>query len=295
MTTANSVDMELEGATPDSIQDLFSVTFWQGVFTKLLDAAKDIALRLLFALIILFIGWIIIKIIMWLVRKALTARKMDETLQGFLLSVIKGILWLLLITAIIDAINLELLSLGALIGAMGLAIGFAVGGIMSNFVAGIMILAKKPFVVGDYIEAAGTQGFVKNIDMFMTTLNSHDNRVITVPNQPLATETVINYTKEKKRRVDLVMGVAYDADLVQTRKILSKIAKKHSKVLDEPPTQIAVHELADSSVNFVMRPWCKKEDYWQVYWDMHAQVKVALDNAGIGIPFPQRDIHVFNE
>lgn len=285
--------MESTTAAMENINP-FAASFWQGVVANLLETAKQIGLRLVFALIILLIGWIIIKIIMWLVGKALTVRKFDETLKGFLLSCLKGVLWLLLITAIIDAIDLQLLSLGALIAAAGLAIGFAVGGIMSNFVAGVMILAKKPFIVGDYIEAQGVQGFVKRIDMFMTTLHSHDNRVISVPNLPLASDTVINYTKEKKRRVDLIMGVAYDADLVQTRKILAKIAKKHSKVLSEPATQIAVHELGDSSVNFVMRPWCKKEDYWQVYWDMHAQVKVALDNAGIGIPFPQRDIHLYD-
>lgn len=266
------------------------------------------------------------------------ARKLDQTLVNFFMSCLGGVLWFFLITAVIDVIGLPILNMAAMVAALGLAVGFAVGGVMSNFVAGIMILARKPFKVGDYIEAQGVQGSVNKvcrttggvgvavqpltqryqIDMFMTTLLSPDNKTITVPNQPLATETLINYSEEKKRRVDLIVGVAYKSDLAKTRKILVKLAKTHSKVLKEPATVVNVHELADSSVNFVLRPWVKTADYWSVYWDLHAQVKVALDNvrgvllfvwlaacclrtddccaqAGIGIPFPQRDIHIVDD
>jgi len=273
---------------------LFTESFWSELLGSLFATLQVVVLRIIYALIIFLIGYIIIKIIMFFVRKAFRLRKFDETLVNFLCGVIGFVLKVLLFTAVIDALGLELLSLAALIGALGIAVGFAVGGLMANFVAGVLLLTRKPFVKGDYIEAQGVAGSVAEIDMFKTTLYTPDNKVVFVPNLPLATESLTNYSKNDTRRVDLVVGVAYDADLKTTKKLLERVTRKHPLVLRDPAINVQVSELGDSAVSFIVRPWVKKADYWTVFWDLTEQFKLKLDEAGIGIPFPQRDVHVFD-
>mmetsp|Transcript_17704 Transcript_17704/g.30974 ORF Transcript_17704/g.30974 Transcript_17704/m.30974 type:complete len:355 (+) Transcript_17704:29-1093(+) len=285
--------MSSPAPAPEMDVDVFSDTFWKTVSSSFAQTAQDVVFRLVYALIILIIGYIIIRIVLFFVDRAMRLRKWDASLAKFFHSAIKGILWLLLITAVIEAVNLEIVSLAGIVAALGLAIGLTVGGLMSNFVAGVVLLMRKPFVVGELIDAQGVMGKVTSIDMFMTTVLSPDNKVITIPNLPLATEELTNISREENRRIDLVIGVAYDADLALTKKVLKRACTRHTKVLPEPAVNVQVSELGDSSVNFIVRPWVKTPDYFDTKCDLLRDIKNALDKAKIGIPFPNMDVHLF--
>merc|ERR1711981_1367183 len=287
MTTAPA-EMEID----DVASSLFTGKFWETQAQWLLTIAMNAGLALVFALVILLVGWIIIKIIIWLLRKAFVRAKMDEPVRNFILGVIKFFLWLILIMFILDAINIELVSMAALIAALAFAVGLAIGHFLGNFVGGI-IMSYKHIKVGDYIEGGGVTGTLKEIHMTQCVLVTPDNKHVQVPNNAFATEIVTNYSALDQRRVDMTVGIAYDGDIEVTKKILHKLAKKHPLVLDEPETNIRVSELGDSSVNLIFRPWVKTADYWTVFWDMQMDIKLKLDEAGIGIPFPQIDAHVF--
>jgi len=256
------------------------------------ELAQKVAVGVIHALIVLIVGYIVIKIVLWLLRRALRRRKMDEALVGYINSLASVVLKVVLFIAVVDALEVELISLSAVLGALSLSIGLAVGGMFGNFVGGFVLLINKPIVVGDWIEAQGHSGAVKQIDVFHTVLLTGDNKTITVPNGPLSTGSIVNYSRKPQRRIDMVVGVAYDADLTQTKAILTKVCQQNDKVLDEPALNVQVHELGDSSVNFVVRPWVNTADYWSTYWELHTSIKYALDAANIGIPFPQRDIHL---
>jgi small conductance mechanosensitive channel len=183
----------------------------------------------------------------------------------------------------------------AAIGAAGFIIGFALQGTLSNFAAGIMILMYQPFDVGDAVEVAGVSGAVEKMTLVSTTIKSWDNKQIVVPNNSIWGDVITNITGNAIRRVDMVFGIGYDDDIEKAQSVLESIIADHEKVLKDPEPTIKLHELGDSSVNFVVRPWARKEDYWGLYWDITKEVKRRFDKEGISIPFPQRDVHIYQE
>ena len=212
----------------------------------------------------------------------------DTTLQKFLGNLIGWALKILLIIAVISKLGVETTSFAAILAAAGLAVGLALQGSLANFAGGVLIMIFKPFKLGDLIEAQGEIGVVKEIEIFTTKLTGLSNKEIIIPNGTLSNGNIVNYTTEGTRRVDLTIGVSYDADIKQTKEVLMKVITSHPKVLKDPAPAVTVSELADSSVNFAVRPWCKTADYWTVYFDVTESVKLALDEAKIEIPYPHR-------
>lgn len=242
--------------------------------------------KVLTALAMLIIGLIVIKILINTTKKIMAKRNVDISLQQFLGNLLSWILKILLFITVIAKLGVETASFAAILAAAGLAVGLALQGSLANFAGGVLIMIFKPFKVGDLIEAQGETGVVKEIEIFTTKLTGLSNREIIVPNGSLSNGNIINYTTEGTRRVDLVIGVSYDADIKQTKEVLMNVLTSHSKVLKDPKPGVTVLELADSSVNFAVRPWCNTEDYWSVYFDVMENTKIALDKAGIDIPYP---------
>ncbi len=244
--------------------------------------------KILMALAMLIIGLLFIKIIIKTTTKILKKRNVDITLQKFLGNLLNWVLKILLFITVIAKLGVETASFAAIIAAAGLAVGLALQGSLANFAGGVLIMIFKPMKVGDLIQAQGETGVVKEIEIFTTKLTGLSNREIIIPNGALSNGNIINFTTEGTRRVDLVFGVSYDADIKQTKDVLMNVLTSHPKVLKEPKPSVTVLELADSSVNFAVRPWCNTEDYWTVYFDVTENTKIALDNAGIEIPYPHQ-------
>lgn len=252
-------------------------------------------LRVLAALVILILGRWVAQIISKLIHQALLRARLDETLARFAQDLSYIAMLVFIIIAVLNKLGVNTTSFAVVIGAAGLAIGFALQGSLSNFAAGVMLIVFKPFKVGDFIEAAGQKGTVKEIQIFNTILNSPDNVRIIIPNGQVTGTEIRNYTANGTRRVDLVIGVSYEDDLKKTQQVINNVLAADDRILPEPATTVAVSELGDSSVNFVVRPWVKAADYWNVYFDLTEKIKLALDKNGITIPFPQRDVHIINE
>ncbi|WP_299015382.1 mechanosensitive ion channel domain-containing protein [uncultured Polaribacter sp.] len=244
--------------------------------------------KVLMALALLIIGLAVIKILINASKKIMQKRGVDISLQQFLGNLLSWTLKILLFITVIAKLGVETASFAAILAAAGLAIGLALQGSLANFAGGVLIMLFKPFKVSDLIEAQGEIGVVKEIEIFTTKLTGLSNREIIIPNASLSNGTIINYTTEGTRRVDLVFGVAYDADIKQTKDVLLNVLQNHPKVLKEPKPTVNVLELADSSVNFAVRPWCKAEDYWNVYFEVTENTKLELDKAGIEIPYPHQ-------
>ncbi len=246
----------------------------------------DFGPRVLAAIAIWIIGSWIIKMLLKGVTKAMDKKDYDESLKKFLLNLLNWVLKIVLIVTILGTVGVETTSFAAILASVGLAIGLALQGSLGNFAGGVLIMIFKPFKIGDLIEAQGEIGVVKEIEIFTTKLTGLSNKEIIIPNGSLSNGNIINYTTEGTRRVDLVYGVSYDADIKQTKEVIMKVLTSHPKVLKDPAPAVTVLELADSSVNFAVRPWCNTEDYWDVYFDVTENVKEALDAAGIEIPYP---------
>lgn len=247
------------------------------------------------AIAIFIVGKIVVKMIIGLLRKGLNRSDMDAMLVNFILSITNAILLLVIIVAALNKLGVDTTSLIAIIGAAGLAIGLSLQDSLKNFAAGVMLLLFKPFKIGDFIEAAGVSGVVEDVSIFNSTLRTVDNREVIVPNGGIYGGVIINYSAKETRRVDMVFGIGYDADLRQAKQLLADIIAEDQRVLKDPATVIAVSELADSSVNFVVRPWVNSADYWGVLWDTTEKVKLRFDEAGISIPFPQMDVHLHKQ
>lgn len=243
---------------------------------------------ILSALLILIIGLFIIKIIVKLTKKVMEKSKVDITLQKFLGNLLSWALKILLIVTVITQLGVETTSFAAIIGAAGLAVGLALQGSLANFAGGVLIMIFKPFKIGDLVEAQGEIGVVKEIEVFTTKLTGLSNKEIIIPNASLSNGNIVNYSTEGTRRVDLVVGVSYDADIKQTKEVLMEVLTSNDKVLKDPAPAVTVSELADSSVNFAVRPWSKTEHYWDVYFETLENSKEALDKAGIEIPYPHQ-------
>ncbi len=249
-------------------------------------------INIAFAIIIFYVGKIVVKALVNLAGKLMLKSKLDEMLVDFVKTIMNAVLMLFVIVAALNQLGVDTTSLVALLGAAGLAIGLSLQDSLKNFAAGVMILVFRPFNSGDFVEAGGVAGVVEAISIFTTTIRSGDNKEIIVPNGNVYGGNIVNYSAKETRRVDMVFGIGYDADIKQAKTLLEKIVADHDLVLDEPAPTIAVSELADSSVNFVVRPWVKSADYWGVLFDVTETVKLEFDQAGISIPFPQMDVHV---
>lgn len=230
-------------------------------------------------------SWIIKKIVKAL-RKVMSKGTYDESLQKFLMNLISWALKIFLVLLVISQLGVDVTTFAAVIAAAGLAVGLALQGSLSNFAGGVLIMIFKPYKIGDLIEAQGVLGSVKEIEIFTTKLITPQNKLAIVPNGAMANGNIINYTAEGKMRVDTVVGVDYGSNIKKTKEVLLEMLKANPMVLAEPAPSVNVEELADSSVNLAVRPYCKPEDYWDVYFATIEGTKEALDKAGIEIPYP---------
>jgi small conductance mechanosensitive channel len=243
------------------------------------------------AIIIFYIGRMVVGAVVGVTRKLMLRAGVDEMLVGFTTSILRWLLLLFVIVAALDQLGVNTTSLVAILGAAGLAIGLSLQGSLGNFAAGVMLIVFRPFQKGDFVDIAGTTGSVDTIGIFTTTLVTPDNKVTIVPNGAIYSSTITNFSARDTRRVDMVFGVSYEDDIRAVKKALQDIIAEDDRVLADPAPVIEVSELADSSVNFIVRPWVKSSDYWQLLWDTHAKVKLRFDELGISIPYPQMDVH----
>lgn len=264
----------------------------QKYITLAQDFLVQYGMKVIGAIVIWIIGsWVIGKIKKG-IAKVMAKQNYDESLQKFLLNLIGWILKILLILAILSQLGVETTSFAAILAAAGLAIGMALQGSLANFAGGVLLMIFKPIKIGDLIEAQGELGVVKEIEIFTTKIISPTNKEIIIPNGTLSNGNITNYSTEGKLRVDLTIGVSYDADIKQTKDVLMKVLTDNPQVLQDPAPSVNVSELADSSVNFAVRPYATVEDYWDVYFGTIEKCKLALDAAGIEIPYPHSvEIH----
>lgn len=267
----------------------------QNYADKLINLAVEYGPKLLLAIIVLIAGLWIIKLVLKGTNKAMERSNIDISLRKFLRSLFGILLKALLLISVASMIGIATTSFVAIIGAAGLAVGLALQGGLANFAGGVIILIFKPFKVGDFLDAQGYMGIVHEITIFTTILKTPDNKTVIIPNGALSNGSMVNFSTEPKRRVDMVFGIGYGDSIEKAKQVLAKLADSDSRVLKDPAPQIVVGELGDNSVNFNVRLWCESADYWGVYFDTHEKVKLAFDEAGISIPFPQRDVHMYNQ
>jgi small conductance mechanosensitive channel len=250
--------------------------------------------NILLAVIFLIIGLRVIKVLTNKAAQKLAKAEVDPSLKPFLVLLIRTLLLILLIISIASMIGIEMTSFIAVIAAVSFAIGLALQGSLANFAGGVLILLLKPFKVDDYIEAAGYAGTVKDIQIFYTVLNTPDNKQIVIPNANLSNNSIINYSANPTRRVDFSFSAGYEDNIETVKLIIKKIALNNTLVLNDPPPEVVLGEHGESAVIFYLRVWCKKEDYWTIYFDIIEKVKIEFDKEGINIPYPQNDIRIIN-
>jgi small conductance mechanosensitive channel len=243
------------------------------------------------AVAIVFIGRMVVKSLVSLVAKLMRRAEVDTILVNFISSIVNAVLLLFVFIAALDQVGVDTTSLIALLGAAGLAVGLALQGSLQNFAAGVMMIVFRPFKLGDFIEAGGVVGVVEEISIFSTVMKTGDNREIIVPNGQIYSGAITNYSARDTRRIDMVFGIGYDDDMLEAKQIMETIVAEHELVLEDPAPAVAVAELADSSVNFNVRPWVNSADYWGVRSELIEKIKLTFDEKGISIPYPQMDVH----
>jgi small conductance mechanosensitive channel len=253
------------------------------------------AINIIGALLIFLVGKWLARKIANLLAKLMEKSDVDATLVNFLKNLAYYTMVVLVVVAAVGRLGVNTTSFLTIIGAAGLAVGLALKDSLSNFAAGVMLVLFKPFTIGDVVSTAGITAKVEKITIFNTLFCTADNQLVIVPNNKIISDIITNINAKDTRRIDLVVGISYTDDMVQTKDILEGLAKADTRILTDPATTIAVAELADSSVNLVFRPWVKTDDYWAVRFDLTENIKNALDEAGISIPFPQHDVHLFVE
>ncbi len=266
----------------------------EAVVDWIAENGPDYLVRIVGALLIYWIGRKVISWLSGLVEKGMERSSVDPTLRSFLSSIVRAILLALVIIAALGTLGVNTTSFAAIIAAAGLAVGLALQGTLANFAAGVMLLLFKPYKVGDLVEVGGVLGVVDEIQIFNTFLTTPDNKQVIMPNAQVTSDAITNLSGKGSLRVDLVAGIGYDDDLLQAKGILQDILDSHPKVLDDPAPAVTVLELGDNSVNFAVRPYATVDDYWDVYFDVTEAIKLRLDEAGISIPYPQRDVHIIN-
>ena len=265
---------------------------WNYVINLVQTQGVDFGLNLLKAIIIFYVGKMVIGLLVRGMRKVMQRQEVDQTLETFVSNLVRMVLMVIVVIAAIGALGIQTTSFIAIFGAAGLAVGLALQGSLSNFASGVLIVLFRPYRVGDFVEAAGISGAVLEVQILTTVLKTGDNKQIIVPNGQIMDSIITNYSANDTRRVDMVVGVSYDDDLDKVRATLEELVAAEERILDDPACTIAVSELADSSVNFVVRPWAKTSDYWGVMFDMTEAIKKRFDKEGISFPFPQQDVHL---
>lgn len=267
--------------------DTMDMTTWMERLTPYFFSA-------LYALVIFWVGRLLAKWVTSLVGRLMERAKVDATLVRFASNLVYIALMAFVILAALQKLGIQTTYFIAVIGAAGLAVGLALQGSLSNFASGVLMIVFKPFKVGDFIDGAGTSGVVEEIGIFNTTLHTPDNKLIIIPNSAITGGNITNFSAKPTRRIDLVLGVSYSDDLKKVRSVLEAILEDDARILKDPAYTVAVSELADSSVNFVVRPWVNGADYWGVRFDLTEKIKLRFDEEGISIPFPQRSLHIVN-
>jgi len=263
--------------------------------TKVQDLLTAYGFQILGAIAIFIIGRIVAGMLTRAVSHLLKKSNTDDMLVKFVSSLVKIALMTFVIIMTLGALGVQTLSIVAVLGAAGLAIGLALQGSLSNFAAGVMLIIFRPFKVGDYVDAGGTAGTVVTVHIFHTELKTPDNRMVVVPNGSITSGTITNFSAHETRRIDFVFGIGYNDDIRKAKEVLERIIREDSRILRDPEPVVKVLELADSSVNFAVRPWVNTADYWNVYFDITEKVKTTFDAEGISIPFPQTDVHLIQE
>ncbi|NMH64685.1 mechanosensitive ion channel family protein [Shewanella salipaludis] len=262
----------------------------------LLEQAPELlmtyGLKVFFAIVIFLVGRYLAHVTKKVTTKVLHNRKVDKTVVSFVANLVWAVVLVFTVIATLGQIGVQTASLIAVLGAAGLAVGLALQGSLSNFASGVLMVMFRPCRVGDYVEAAGIAGTIDEITIFSTKLRTPDNKVIVAPNSAMMNGTITNFSALGERRVDLIIGVAYDSDIARTKEVLKSVLDNNQYVLKDPGYTVALAELGDSSINFVVRPWVKTADYWAGRFELLEQIKNALDAANISIPFPQMDLHV---
>jgi len=250
------------------------------------------AINFSLALLIFFFGRIVVGWIRKLLNKVLIKANLDKLLVEFISGIVHSLLLLFVIIAALGQLGVDTTSLVALIGAAGLAVGLSLKNSLENFASGVMLIMFRPFKVGDFVEVAGQAGVVEKTTLFTTEMRTGDNKSLIIPNGKIYGDVIVNYSAKDTRRVDMTFGIGYEDDIKAAKQILQRLVDADNRILDEPEPLIAVAELADSSVNFTVRPWVKSAEYWAVFFDFQEKVKVAFNEAGISIPYPQMDVHL---
>jgi small conductance mechanosensitive channel len=266
---------------------------FNNIITNLQAFAALYGLKIIAAIVIFVVGRWVARALKNVIKKMMAKSDVDETLISFVGNLTYITLLAFVIIAALNQLGIQTTSFIAVIGAAGLAIGLALQGSLANFAAGVLMIIFRPFTAGDYIEGAGVAGVVEEIHIFATQLKTPDNKTIIVPNAKMMGDNITNYSTKDTRRVDMVIGVGYGDDLKKVREILEDILAKDDRILEDPAPTIGVLELGDNSVNFAVRPWVKTEDYWGAYFDVTETVKRRFDEEGISIPYPQRDVHLY--
>ncbi|MGH8222083.1 MAG: mechanosensitive ion channel family protein [Woeseiaceae bacterium] len=266
---------------------------WAELWAATQSQGLELAMNLLTALLIFYVGRAIARLVSRGFRRLLEARSVDPILVSFTSSLVLWALMAFVIIAAVNELGVQTASLIALVGAAGLAVGLALQGSLANFAAGVLIVLFRPYRVGDWVEAAGVAGAVDQVQVLTTVLTTADNKRIIIPNGQIMSSIITNYSANDTRRVDLVIGVSYGDDLDEVRQAIRELVDADERILKDPECIIAVSELADSSVNFVVRPWVKTADYWAVKFGLTEAIKKRFDESGISIPFPQRDVHLY--
>jgi small conductance mechanosensitive channel len=261
--------------------------------STMVDWLSQFGLKLIAAIVVFFVGKWLARKISNLLKRGMQKAETDPTLIGFVgYNAYFGLLTMVVIAAV-GQLGVQTTSFIAVLGAAGLAIGLALQGSLANFAAGVLMIIFRPFKAGDYIEAAGTAGSVEEVQLFTTTLKTPDNKIVIIPNAQVTAGTITNYSARDTRRLDLVFGVGYGDDLDKVKRVIWEVLNEESRLLKDPEPVVAVLNLGESSVDFAVRPWVNSADYWGVYFDLQEKMKKRFDQEGISIPFPQRDLHVY--
>lgn len=248
---------------------------------------------LLLALVIFFVGRFAIRMVVRALAKTMQKNGVEKTLETFICNLVSMALLVVVVIAAIGQVGIQTTSFIAIFGAAGLAVGLALQGSLSNFASGVLIVLFRPYKVGDFVEAAGISGSVDQVQILTTVLKTGDNKQVIVPNSQIMNSIITNYSAHDTRRLDMVVGVSYEDDIDKVRKTLEEIIAADDRILEDPAPNIAVAELADSSVNFIVRPWCATSDYWPLMWNLTETIKKRFDQEGISFPFPQQDVHLY--
>jgi small conductance mechanosensitive channel len=268
-------------------------------FSQVVEVLKELVmaygLKLVGAIVALIIGLWVIKLLTGAITRLMVKREVDPSLRSFLRTFFNILLKVLLIISIASMVGIPMTSFVAILGAAGLAVGLALSGTLQNFAGGVIILLLKPYRVGDFIEAQGFMGTVKEIQIFSTIMLTVDNKTVIIPNGPLSTGSLINFSTQPTRRVDLTVGIAYGDSYEEAKKVLTDMINDDNRIMKDPAPFIGLHQLADSSINIVVRLWVNAEDYWGVYFDMNDKVYKTFPQKGLNFPFPQMDVHLIKE